>query len=253
MLKEAIAHATVPVKIVLSILIISSTLVWALIIYNLIMFKKIEEKDFEFLDSFWDVRNIGTFYRYDDFHPSVIAKMCAEVAAILSKKKIPIERIGRVIEQEAKNALAEVSRFQFIFATVASTAPFVGLFGTVWGIMHSFHEIGKTGKAGLEVVAPGISEALFATAVGLFAAIPAVVAFNFFQNKIKKIANRLEFFATELENHILRRGDEKMLKENHENENSMPKEREKKIKIKMSEENNKKIKEKMEELKSITE
>jgi biopolymer transport protein TolQ len=71
--------------------------------------------------------------------------------------------------------------------------------------MHSFHQIGKTGKAGLEVVAPGISEALFTTAMGLFAAIPAVIAYNFFQNKIKKVIGRMEFFASELESYLMKK------------------------------------------------
>jgi biopolymer transport protein TolQ len=79
----------------------------------------------------------------------------------------------------------------------------------VWGIMHSFHQIGKMGKAGLEVVAPGISEALFTTAMGLFAAIPAVIAYNFFQNKIKKVIGRMEFFASELESYLMKKNSKR--------------------------------------------
>lgn len=208
MLKEAILHATLPVKFVLFILFTSSVVVWALIIYNILKFKKIEEKDEEFIDFFWagGVKDILKFYtRYDDFSPSPIAKMCAEISASLSKGKLTPDRISRVISQEVKNSIEEVSKFQFIFATVSSSAPFIGLFGTVWGIMHSFHQIGKMGRAGLEVVAPGISEALFTTAMGLFAAIPSVIAYNFFQNKIKTIRNKLESFATELENLLIRK------------------------------------------------
>ena len=207
MLKDAILHATLPVKLVIFLLFASSVSVWALIIYNLLRFKKMEEKDSQFIDFFWGggIKNLLGFYaRYDEFYPSPIARMCAEIGAALSNRKITPERITRVIEQEVRNTVEDISRFQFIFATIASSAPFIGLFGTVWGIMHSFHQIAKMGRAGLEVVAPGISEALFTTAMGLFAAIPAVIAYNFFQNKIRKMKNKIESFTTELENILIK-------------------------------------------------
>lgn len=207
MILEGIMKATLIVKIVIFILISSSIISWALIIYNLINFKKIEDKDAEFIDFFLSSETkdfLRSYSKYDSFLPSPIAKMTQEVAAaISSKKEIFKERISRIIEQEAKNVINEISKFQFIYATVASSAPFIGLFGTVWGIMHSFHQIGKLGKVGLEVVAPGISEALFTTAMGLLAAIPSVIAYNFFQNKIKKISARIEFFSNELENLLI--------------------------------------------------
>ncbi len=207
MLKDAILHATLPVKFVIFLLFASSISVWALIIYNLLRFKKMEEKDSQFIDFFWGggIKNLLGFYaRYDEFYPSPIARMCVEIGAALSNRKITPERITRVIEQEVRNTVEDISRFQFIFATIASSAPFIGLFGTVWGIMHSFHQIAKMGRAGLEVVAPGISEALFTTAMGLFAAIPAVIAYNFFQNKIRKMKNKIESFTTELENILIK-------------------------------------------------
>jgi len=208
MLYDAILKATLPVKIVIFILFSSSILVWALIIYNIIMFKNVDEKDAEFIDFFWSggIHDIFSYHKYDEFYPSPIAQIVQEIIATFTRKKdITKDEIQRMINQEIKIAAERVSRFQFIYAIIGSSAPFIGLFGTVWGIMHSFHQIGKMGKAGLEVVAPGISEALFTTAMGLFASIPAVIAYNFFQNKIKKVIGRMEFFASELESYFMKK------------------------------------------------
>jgi biopolymer transport protein TolQ len=208
MLYDAILKATLPVKIVIFILFSSSILVWALIIYNIIMFKNVDEKDAEFIDFFWSggIHDLFSYHKYDEFYPSPIAQIVQEIIATFTRKKdITKDEIQRMINQEIKIAAERVSRFQFIYAIIGSSAPFIGLFGTVWGIMHSFHQIGKMGKAGLEVVAPGISEALFTTAMGLFAAIPAVIAYNFFQNKIKKVIGRMEFFASELESYLMKK------------------------------------------------
>jgi biopolymer transport protein TolQ len=208
MLYDAILKATLPVKIVIFILFSSSILVWALIIYNIIMFKNVDEKDAEFIDFFWSggIHDLFSYHKYDEFYPSPMAQIVQEIIATFTRKKdITKDEIQRMINQEIKIAAERVSRFQFIYAIIGSSAPFIGLFGTVWGIMHSFHQIGKMGKAGLEVVAPGISEALFTTAMGLFAAIPAVIAYNFFQNKIKKVIGRMEFFASELESYFMKK------------------------------------------------
>ena len=208
MLYDAILKATLPVKIVIFILFSSSILLWALIIYNIIMFKNVDEKDAEFIDFFWSggIHDLFSYHKYDEFYPSPIAQIVQEIIATFTRKKdITKDEIQRMINQEIKIAAERVSRFQFIYAIIGSSAPFIGLFGTVWGIMHSFHQIGKMGKAGLEVVAPGISEALFTTAMGLFASIPAVIAYNFFQNKIKKVIGRMEFFASELESYFMKK------------------------------------------------
>jgi biopolymer transport protein TolQ len=172
------------------------------------MFKNVDGKDAEFIDFFWSggIHDLFSYHKYDEFYPSPIAQIVQEIIATFTRKKdITKDEIQRMINQEIKIAAERVSRFQFIYAIIGSSAPFIGLFGTVWGIMHSFHQIGKMGKAGLEVVAPGISEALFTTAMGLFAAIPAVIAYNFFQNKIKKVIGRMEFFASELESYLMKK------------------------------------------------
>ena len=113
-----------------------------------------------------------------------------------------MESVERSLRRASDTEAARLDRLLIFLATVASAAPFIGLFGTVWGIMESFREIGATGTANLAVVAPGISEALVATATGLAAAIPAVVAFNFFRNSITILSTEMESFITEFLNII---------------------------------------------------
>lgn len=203
MIKEALVHASFPVKVVIFMLFSSSIFLWALIIYNFFLFLKMDKKNADFIDFFWSHRDIKDFLsssysKFDEFSPSPLARFCSEVGVGLSKGG----RITRFLEQQVKSVISDLSRFQFIYATIGSSAPFVGLFGTVWGIMHSFRDIAKMGRAGLEVVAPGIAEALFTTALGLFVAIPAVIAYNFFQNKIKKISSTLEILSSEIEREL---------------------------------------------------
>lgn len=205
MIKEALVHASFPVKLVIFILFSSSIFIWALIIYNFFLFSKMEKRNVDFIDFFWSQRNVKDFLsssygKFDEFSPSPLAKFCSEIGVALSRGGGRM--ISRFLEQQVKNIISDLSRFQFIYATVGSSAPFVGLFGTVWGIMHSFRDIAKMGRAGLEVVAPGIAEALFTTALGLFVAIPAVIAYNFFQNKIKKISSTLEMLSSEIEREL---------------------------------------------------
>jgi biopolymer transport protein TolQ len=107
------------------------------------------------------------------------------------------ERIGQVMQLTMTRQMVDLEKYLGFLATVGSTAPFIGLFGTVWGIMNSFQAIALSKNTSLTVVAPGIAEALFATALGLVAAIPAVVAYNKFSSDIGRYGNRLEIFATE--------------------------------------------------------
>jgi len=162
-----------------------------------------DKKNADFIDFFWSQKNIKDFLlsyysKFDEFYPSPLAKFCSEVGFGLSRGG----KITRFLEQQVRSVISDLSRFQFIYATIGSSAPFVGLFGTVWGIMHSFRDIAKMGRAGLEVVAPGIAEALFTTALGLFVAIPSVIAYNFFQNKIKKMSSTLEMLSSEIEREL---------------------------------------------------
>ena len=111
-----------------------------------------------------------------------------------------LEAVNRAMRRVASMEIARMERYLPFLATTASSAPFIGLFGTVWGIMTSFQSIGAQGSANLAVVAPGISEALIATAMGLFAAIPAVIGYNFFVNRVKRWAVEMDGFALELLN-----------------------------------------------------
>ena len=111
-----------------------------------------------------------------------------------------IEAVKRSLKRAQDTETARLQSFLIFLATVASAAPFIGLFGTVWGIMESFRDIGITGTANLAVVAPGISEALIATASGLAAAIPAVVAYNYFNNTIRVLHTEMESFSSEFLN-----------------------------------------------------
>ena len=120
------------------------------------------------------------------------------------------ERIERVMQVTMGRELERLERFMPFLATVGSTAPFVGLFGTVWGIMNSFQAIAAAKNTSLAVVAPGIAESLFATALGLVAAIPAVVAYNKFSTDFGRYAGRLDGFATEFSAILSRQLDEKV-------------------------------------------
>ena len=115
-----------------------------------------------------------------------------------------VEDVKRMMSRTAASNLRDIERSLTFLATTASTSPFIGLFGTVWGIMDAFHGIGKSGSASLAVVAPGISEALVATAIGLIAAIPAVIAYNHFLNKVNVLIGEMDNFSQEMLNVVQR-------------------------------------------------
>ena len=115
-----------------------------------------------------------------------------------------IENVSRALRRATNSEITRLEKYLTFLATTGSTSPFIGLFGTVWGIMTAFEGIGKTGSASLAVVAPGIAEALIATAIGLVAAIPAVMAYNHFQNKIRVLINEMDSFSTEFLNIVQR-------------------------------------------------
>lgn len=192
MLIEAIVKATPVVKLVLLILIGMSIYTWAAILQKYFNFRRMEKLEAKFLDLFWTRFNDAVRLS-PKFFPSPSAKLCSAFPNLPRN-----ERLKKFLDTERKTILDDLSRFQTFFASVGSSAPFIGLFGTVWGIMNSFMEIAKAGHPGLEVVAPGISEALVATAIGLFAAIPAVIAYNYFLARIRKYSERLEDIQDEI-------------------------------------------------------
>ena len=187
------------VKSVIIILIAASIYSWAIIIEKFKMFKKINESTVEFEEKFWKSKSAESFYNNlpiskDDPMSNVFRKTMQVVLKSRSRSNLN-EKLTGLLES---NIVSEVNflekNFSFL-ATVGSTAPFIGLFGTVWGIMNSFQSIAVSRNTSLAIVAPGIAEALFATALGLLAAIPAVVAYNKFNSDSKKYSQRLENFA----------------------------------------------------------
>ena len=165
------------------------------------LFKKIEKSTTIFEKKFWQSRSAESFYnsltnRENDPLANIFQSAMAELIKTKSKSSaVQSSRVTRVIEISGDKEIKLIEKHFTFLATVGSTAPFVGLFGTVWGIMNSFQSIAISRNTSLAIVAPGIAEALFATALGLLAAIPAVVAYNQFNNDAKKYSARIENFS----------------------------------------------------------
>jgi biopolymer transport protein TolQ len=189
------------VKSVIVILIAASIFSWALIFEKYRLFKRIEKSTNSFEEKFWKSRSAESFYNTltnKDKDPMANVFQSAMVELIKTKTKsssIQSNRVSRVIEISADKEIKLIEKHFTFLATVGSTAPFIGLFGTVWGIMNSFQSIAISRNTSLAIVAPGIAEALFATALGLLAAIPAVVAYNKFNSDSKKYTGRIENFS----------------------------------------------------------
>ena len=188
-------RADIIVKSVIIILIASSIYSWAIIFDKIRCFKKINKSAEEFEEKFWKSKSAETFYNN---LPSTLNDPMAQVfknsmqTVIKSRSKTNLtERMMSVLDTNIEKQMTIVDKNYTFLATVGSTAPFIGLFGTVWGIMNSFQSIAISRNTSLAIVAPGIAEALFATALGLLAAIPAVVAYNKFSNDSKKIFTKI--------------------------------------------------------------
>ena len=187
------------VKSVIIILIAASIYSWAVIIEKFRMFKKIHESTVEFEEKFWKSKSAESFYNNlpiskDDPMSNVFRKTMQVVLKSRSRNNLN-EKLTGLLESNIESEVNFLEKNFSFLATVGSTAPFIGLFGTVWGIMNSFQSIAVSRNTSLAIVAPGIAEALFATALGLLAAIPAVVAYNKFNSDSKKYSQRLENFA----------------------------------------------------------
>ena len=189
------------VKAVIIILIAASVYSWALIFDKYKLFKKIEKSTSNFEDKFWKSKSAESFYnslsnKEKDPVANIFQSAMTELIKTKSKSSsIQSARVSRVIEIAADNEIKLIEKHFTFLATVGSTAPFIGLFGTVWGILNSFQSIAISRNTSLAIVAPGIAEALFATALGLLAAIPAVVAYNKFNSDSKKYSGRIENFS----------------------------------------------------------
>ena len=192
-------RADIVVKSVIILLIAASIYSWAIIIEKFKMFKKINQSTVEFEEKFWKSKSAESFYNNlpaskDDPMSNVFRKTMQVVLKSRSRSNLN-EKLTSLLESNIESEVNFLEKNFSFLATVGSTAPFIGLFGTVWGIMNSFQSIAVSRNTSLAIVAPGIAEALFATALGLLAAIPAVVAYNKFNNDSKKYSQRLENFA----------------------------------------------------------
>ena len=192
-------RADIIVKTVIIILIACSIFSWAIIFDKYKLFKKINKSSDDFEEKFWKSKSAETFYNnlpsnIDDPMAKVFKGSMQIVMKTRSKANIS-ERLSSTFQTNIEKQMNIIEKNYTFLATVGSTAPFIGLFGTVWGIMNSFQSIAISRNTSLAIVAPGIAEALFATALGLLAAIPAVVAYNKFSSDSKKYVQKLENFS----------------------------------------------------------
>ena len=188
------------VKSVILILIASSIFSWALIFDKYRLFKRIDKSTKLFEDKFWKSKSAETFYKNipdktDDPLAQIFRSAMEELIKTRSKTSaVQSARVQRVLEASIDKQSKNIEKNFTYLATVGSTAPFIGLFGTVWGIMNSFQSIAISRNTSLAIVAPGIAEALFATALGLLAAIPAVIAYNKFNSDSQRYLSRVDNF-----------------------------------------------------------
>lgn len=215
---EAILQASPIVQLTLLILIGLSIVCWGIGWTKWKQLKSLRDANEVFMTRFWKTNSLDALYEeVDTFHGSSLARVFK--AAYLELKKLAesphlnrsnaeaakpqlsgLDNLDRVLRKTIEIEVSQMESRLTVLATTGSTGPFIGLFGTVWGIMTSFHKIGQTGSASLAVVAPGISEALVATAIGLAAAIPAVVLYNNFVSRIRHEEMDLNNFSTDFLN-----------------------------------------------------
>mgnify|MGYP001395645970 CR=1 FL=1 len=192
-------RADIIVKSVIILLVACSIYSWAVIIEKIRLFKKINQSTEEFETKFWNSKSAESFYNnlptnIED--PMALVFKDAMQNLLKRRSKVDLhERMTTMLETGIEKQMSKISKGYTFLATVGSTAPFIGLFGTVWGIMNSFQSIAISRNTSLAIVAPGIAEALFATALGLLAAIPAVIAYNKFNNDSGLYSKRLENFS----------------------------------------------------------
>ena len=190
-------RADIVVKSVIIILIVSSIYSWAIIFEKIKLFKKINKSSEEFEEKFWKSKSAENFYNsLSNINDPMQNIFKNSMQVLLKSKRSPNldEKMSRMLEINVDIEMEKIDKSYTLLATIGSTAPFIGLFGTVWGIMNSFQSIAISRNTSLAIVAPGIAEALFATALGLLAAIPAVIAYNKFNSDSKRYTARIENF-----------------------------------------------------------
>jgi biopolymer transport protein TolQ len=225
-----VAQAGLMVQFVLLLLLFFSITSWAIIIIKSRYIKRAFKESAEFTDFFWKSRDLSNaFAKAKQLRGSPLARIFrigyvelkkmsqsggqavssgSQLSdgreASMNSRFTGTDNVKRALRRAINTEMTRMTQMVPFLATTGNTTPFIGLFGTVWGIMNSFHGIGQKGSASLAVVAPGISEALVATAAGLAAAIPAVIAFNYFMNKIRTVESELQSFSADFLNIIER-------------------------------------------------
>jgi biopolymer transport protein TolQ len=219
---QLLLHASDVVKGVLVLLMLMSLVSWYVIGTKSLYLSRAMGRSNRFLDAFWKTSRLDDVWKLsEDMGPSPISEVFragyVELAKLRRRRNEQgneqaaethvgdIESVERSLSRARTTAITEMESKVPFLATTASAAPFIGLFGTVWGIMNSFRSIGAKGAANLATVAPGIAEALVATAIGLVAAIPAVMAYNYFFRRIRVITSEMETFASDFLNIVRRR------------------------------------------------
>jgi biopolymer transport protein TolQ len=210
------------VKFVMLLLLVFSLVSWTIIIMKHLSYKRARSETDYFLDLFWKSKNLADAYKaakemLDSPEASIfilgfnelqklgrsrVAKQGAEEN--LEMKLAGMDNLKRALRKAESRQMARLGRYLSFLATTGSATPFIGLFGTVWGIMTSFQDIGMRGSASLAVVAPGISEALVATAAGLAVAIPSVIFYNYYSNKLAELENNMQGFSSDFLNLVER-------------------------------------------------
>ncbi len=213
-------QADIVVKIVMVMLLLASVWVWAIVFEKFTSLRRAKRAADAFEDRFWSGGSLDELYDQDGAKPE--HPMAAVFGAAMSEWRRSLrvagadisrsgvrDRVERAMAVTIQREMERLERWMVFLASVGSVAPFIGLFGTVWGIMHSFSAIAAMHNTNLSVVAPGIAEALFATAIGLVAAIPAVLAYNKISTDLGRFAARLEGFGTEFGAILSRQSEER--------------------------------------------
>ena len=209
-------EADIIVQFVLLVLVGMSVGCWVIIINKFLMLRSAANQSAQFLELFWASRRLDQVYEQaSGFDQSPIAKVFKSGYVELHKLTTGgegkgqmdlggIDNLTRSLRRASTVELTNLEKLVPVLATTGSTAPFIGLFGTVWGILRAFQKIGETGSASIQVVGPDIAHALIATAVGLAAAIPAVIAYNYFVSRIKVLASEMDNFSADFLNIVKR-------------------------------------------------
>ncbi|MFH2122017.1 MAG: protein TolQ [Pseudomonadota bacterium] len=219
-----ILHAGPVGQLVMLVLLLFSVISWSIVFIKTRLFKKVSTDSQDFLEAFWSSSKLSDAYdtaQEYEYSPeaSIFSAGFTELQKInkirsrkdtgnqpetLDMQMATMDNLKRAIRKAESQEITEMGKYLPFLATTGSATPFIGLFGTVWGIMASFHDIGMRGSASLAVVAPGISEALIATAAGLAVAIPAVIFYNYFANKLTYIDGEMQNFSTDFLNLVER-------------------------------------------------